>query len=339
MSENTKIEWCDHTINFWWGCEKVHAGCKNCYAEAWSKRWGRKLWGPGSVRLKMENAIATAHKLDRKANKLGVRYRVFANSMADMFEIFEGEVVDKDGVLIGYGLNTLRREAFQCMRETENLTWLVLTKRPENVRENLGGPFRRRFENLWLGTSPCNQETADNSIPELLKVRDLCGGLFLSCEPLLGAMDLRGFMMTGNRIDWVIVGGESGRKARPMNPDWVRGIRDQCQAAGVPFFFKQYGEYGTRSFNLATGEPVFRQFRDFGHWVAKAPTWIDGGTCIDTCGRVLVRGTDFMRARDENTFPVTILHRLGKHAAGRLLDGREWSEFPESFTTSEVGNH
>jgi len=356
MAENSKIEWTDHTVNFWWGCEKVHPGCAHCYAEAWSKRWGRRLWGPGSVRLKMDGAIDTAHKLNRKAAKEGRRFLVFSESMSDMFEDFRGEVVNKSNEVIGDSLDVLRREAFECIDATPHLIWLVLTKRPENVRRmwpdideeselwffneedqkarglTHAGPHKGRLirgnserKNVWLGTSPCNQETADRSIPELLKVRDLCGGTFLSCEPLLGGIDLRrvgktlrgndhdvmcgwemsyrykarnpseGSMgsyswMTDDRIDWVIAGGESGPKARPMHQDWVRGLRDQCQAAGVPFLFKQWGEH----------RPVGNRAPD--------------GTLIDFVG----------------------MEKVGKAAAGRTLDGREWNEFPAAFNRVDV---
>ena len=123
------------------------------------------------------------------------------------------------------------------------------------------------------------------------------------------------------KLDWVIVGGESGPGARPMHPAWVRSIRDQCAAAGIPLFFKQWGEWNTAAFNLATNQRVFRQFLSFEQWVNKAPTWIQGGVCLDNTGRVCSSGADFERARDENTFPITVMHRVGKSSAGRCLDG------------------
>jgi protein gp37 len=131
-------------------------------------------------------------------------------------------------------------------------------------------------------------------------------------------------------IAWVIVGGESGHGARPMHPEWARSLRDQCAAAGVPFFFKQWGEWGSGCTLMGTGAKAMpRQFADFQQWVNKASTWIAGGTCVDLAGRVMRCGGDMMHARDEGTFPVAVLHREGKKEAGRLLDGREWSEFPE----------
>ena len=135
----------------------------------------------------------------------------------------------------------------------------------------------RSADHVWLGVSVENQEQADKRIPELLKVpARVC---FLSCEPLLGPVNL-GFSLA--RIDWVIAGGESGPGARPMHPDWARGLRDQCQAAGVPFFFKQWGDVVYQTSTNGNG----------------SLTW-------------------------------TQPYRIGKKAAGRLLDGREWNEMPE----------
>lgn len=161
----------------------------------------------------------------------------------------------------------VRRRLFGVIDRTPSLGWLLLTKRPENIarmmptyacdcREFWEGhhpecPTRSGRHNVWLGTSVENQEAADERIPHLLNVP--ASVRFLSCEPLLGPVDLRR-CLGGDRearevqngwhgIQWVIVGGESGPGARPMHPDWVRSIRDQCAAAGVPFFFKQHGEF------------------------------------------------------------------------------------------------
>ena len=138
--------------------------------------------------------------------------------------------------------------------------------------------------------------------------------------------DIGGCILDG--LDLVICGGESGPHARPMHPDWARGLRDQCTAAGVAFFFKQWGEWGAGSVDMSTGQAVFRAFPDFRTWVNKASTWVNGGICIDAKGRHCKIGADFMRARDQETFPVTIMHRVGKKHAGRLLDGREWNQMP-----------
>lgn len=129
-------------------------------------------------------------------------------------------------------------------------------------------------------------------------------------------------------LDWVIIGGESGRNARSMHPDWARPIVAQCEAAGVACFFKQWGEFGTAAYRMDTGLPVFRQFTSFDHWVAKASTWVRGGICLDAFGCELKTGKDFATARDAGRFPVTIMHRVGKKLAGRLLDGAEHNGFP-----------
>ena len=130
--------------------------------------------------------------------------------------------------------------------------------------------------------------------------------------------------------DWIITGGESGPHARPTHPDFPRSVRDQCAAADVAYLHKQNGEWHTAAFVASTGEAVFRQFASYGQWVNKASTWVNGGICLDRHGRELKIGADFMRARDNDDFPVTIMHRVGKKAAGRLLDGRTHEEFPRS---------
>ncbi|MGV1913586.1 phage Gp37/Gp68 family protein [Agrobacterium vitis] len=204
--------------------------------------------------------------------------------------------------------------------------------------------------NVWLGVSVEDQPRAEQRIPILLDTPAAIR--WISAEPLLGGLDLRklpsvifaaninaltgtlrwdgGPTETGGpRLDWVVAGGESGRNARPMHPDWARSLRDQCAAAGVPFLFKQWGEWHTAAYRMTDGEPVFRQFTTFDQWVNKASTWINGGVCLDRTGRRLKIGGDFMRARDKGTFPLTIMHRVGKKSAGRVLDGVEHNGFPE----------
>jgi protein gp37 len=207
--------------------------------------------------------------------------------------------------------------------------------------------------NVWLGVTVENQEAADERIPLLLQTP--AAVRWLSMEPLLGAVDLAHACDIGEEIvcdgswsdmkepqrclealrhgslkllDWVVVGGESGSNARPMHPEWARSLRDQCAEAGVPFLFKQWGEWHTNAFIASTGEPVFRQFDSFQQWVNKAQTWVQGGICLDCDGRELKNGGDMMRARDDGKFPVTIMHRVGKKAAGRLLDGALHDGYP-----------
>lgn len=278
MAENSKIEWTDHTINFWWGCMKVSEGCANCYAETLSHRFGKSIWGPAATtsRERKSGAIANLRKWNKQAKATGEVTRVFAQSMSDFFEDHPQLV-------------PWRAEAIDVIEECEDLIIMLLTKRPENIMRMVPNWWLHDWPgHIWIGTSVENQETANKRIPELLKVPAKVR--FLSCEPLLGAVDLRlpyAEFYTGERIDWVIVGGESGHGARPMHPDWARSIRDQCQAAGVPFFFKQWGEWV---------EAVVRmEYPD-----AKAHILADGA----------------------------LVMRAGKAAAGRILDGRTWDEFP-----------
>lgn len=181
------------------------------------------------------------------------RQRVFCASLADVFEDYPQATTDR-GYTPGMAndLNRWRTALWKLIDQTPNLDWLLLTKRPENVLEMLPfswlpsdlGTFPA---NVWIGTSVENQETADKRIPELIKIP--AAVRFLSCEPLLGPVDLRlddcwipeDHYDLGERLSWVIVGGESGPKARPMNLQWARGIIDQCQAAGVSVFMKQLG--------------------------------------------------------------------------------------------------
>lgn len=256
-------------------------------------------------------------------------------------------------------LDDVRRRLFALIDATPNLDWLLLTKRPDNILRMWPAYFPGGYiseagsmnqqgarPNVWLGTSIATQPDADTNIPELLKCRDLAPVLFLSAEPLLGAVYLRHYLShsincAGYRhsgaffpshcncgapnIKWLIAGGESGRNAKPMHPDWARSLRDQCQAAGVPFFFKQWGEFGSGSINLMNGEPCFRYFSSKEQWINKASSWVNGGICVDQAGKICRVGSDFEQAN----YPVTIMHEIGKKAAGRLLDGREWNEFPE----------
>ena len=251
MGANSKIEWCDHTFNPWWGCQRVSPGCEHCYAEAFDKRMGGDHWGPAATRKIASDAYwKQPHAWNRKA-ATGIRTRVFCASMADVFE-------DRPE------LAAPRGRLWQLISDTPHLEWLLLTKRPENA-DRLWARATQRVTaqvwagNVWLGVTVEDQQRADERIPHLL-----CAPAehrFLSCEPLLGPINLdrwcfkrRGViddLIFGSAIDWVIVGGESGSDARPMRPEWARAIRDQCANAGTPFFFKQWGEWATRGNILA----------------------------------------------------------------------------------------
>lgn len=225
MGQLSTIEWTDHTFNPWWGCTKVSPGCAHCYAETWSARYGHKIWGPrASRRIFGEQHWNEPLKWNRKATLRGRRERVFCASMADVFE--DNLSIDLERVKL-----------WALIEETPMLDWLLLTKRPENMVRF--APWREIWPpNVWAMTSVENQEQAEKRIPFLTQVPAVVRGL--SVEPLIGAVDLAPWL---DSIHWVIVGGESGRESRPMNPAWVSDVRDQCATADVPFFFKQWGEW------------------------------------------------------------------------------------------------
>lgn len=343
MAKKSTIEWCDSTFNPWIGCTKISPGCDHCYAERqMDQRLGRVRWGAGQPRqrtsaaywrqperwngqplaecavcgLRSENPLMAQCRGPGRSQHLWqpARRRVFCASLADVFDT---------EVPVGWLMDLL-----DLIRRTPNLDWLLLTKRIGNVIPRLGAVAGlagslgeegdkaasetwgmafdwARFippENVWLGATVVNQTEADRDIPKLLATP--AAKRFVSIEPMLGPIDLYNgdpdprlggieasqtfigeWWEPGDApsqpprhgLDWVIAGGESGPGARPMHPDWVRSLRDQCQAAGVPFLFKQWGAWAPAS---------------------------------DEC------------TRREG------LRRVGKHGAGRLLDGREWLEFP-----------
>jgi protein gp37 len=253
MSESTAISWCDSTWSPWEGCTKVSPACDHCYAERMNK-WLRKgeNWGPGAPRREFgEDHWDKPLRWNAAAAKAGKPRTVFP-SVCDPFD----NEVDP----------ALRERFFALIRSTPNLRWLLLTKRIGNVPAMVAIIPGWLPPNVWLGATICNQAEADRDIPKLLAVP--AAKRFVSIEPMLGPIDLGlrcenwsddivmdpetgayecckscDYTGTGNAIDWVICGGESGPGARPMHPDWVRSLRDQCAAAGVPFHFKQWGEW------------------------------------------------------------------------------------------------
>lgn len=242
MGANTAIEWTDHTMNPWWGCTRVSPGCQNCYAETFAHRFGVE-WGKGETRRPAtEKVWAAPVTWNKAAQKAGKRARVFCASMADVFD---------DEAPTG-----ARERLFALIRATPWLDWQLLTKRPENIAGFLPPDWGHGYRNVWLGTTVENQAMADKRIPILLNVPAFVR--FLSCEPLIGPVSFRwaGWIKypsnadgSSNHLDglrgigWVIAGGESGIKSRPMAPDWARTLRDECQEAGVPYLFKQWGEH------------------------------------------------------------------------------------------------
>jgi protein gp37 len=364
MGANSEIGWTTHTFNPWTGCTKVSPGCQFCYAERLSNRemgvigrWGPKgtrkvtadsYWaqparwnrwaqegiclackGKGSVKRKspemvtadnpkgvIEEACAPCGGLGKGAPR---RDTVFCASLADVFE--GSETMPAESWL---AVCAARDRLFNLIEQTPNLNWLLLTKRPEKVMSYV--PERWHVEqkgfpsNVWIGTSVEDQKAADERIPYLLEVPAVVR--FLSCEPLLGAIDFF-IPMTSRthapakvnvlahrsfgpqpraRIDWIICGGESGPQARPMHPDWVRSLRDQCERSRTPFFYKQWGEF--------------------------APVTRDNPMPLDRAGTLVALRTDGTRSESLSA-DVTMMWRPGKQVAGRLLDGREWNEFPK----------
>ena len=230
MAKDSKIEWTHHTFNPWWGCSKVSPACKHCYAETWAKRVGSKVWGAkASRRFFTDKHWAEPLKWNKEATKDGKRRRVFCASMADVFERRKE-------------LTPWRDRLWELIEETPMLDWLILTKRPQNIAAMV--PWGDEWpENVWLGSTVENQTWAEKRLPILLsfpaKVR------FLSCEPLLGNLDLSKFVNDEglHPIDWVIAGGESGPYSRPMKPIWARNLRDQCLSSNIAFHFKQWGHW------------------------------------------------------------------------------------------------
>lgn len=238
MAETTGIAWTDSTFNPWIGCTKISPGCANCYAETLDHRFGGGHWGKGAPR---KRTSAANWKLPLRWNKSPradwERPRVFCGSLCDVFdpEVPASWLADLAALIA----------------QTPNLDWLLLTKRPESfwrwkcatVQQGASHPIRWP-SNVWLGVTVENQEQAEKRIPLLLE--QSAAVRFLSCEPMLGPVDLRSYFSNGgdvwpSHVDWVIVGGESGPRARPCDLAWVRSLRDQCKEAVVPCFVKQMG--------------------------------------------------------------------------------------------------
>ncbi len=221
MGFNSSIEWTTHTFNPWWGCTKVSDGCKHCYAETLSKRWGHDFWGPAkSRRLMSDSHWEEPLKWNREAFDTGIRPRIFCASMADVFDerAPEGQ----------------RERLWEIVRRTPNLDWQILTKRPHLIEQTLPDDWGAGYHNVWLGTS-----VEDNRVVQRIdQLREVPAVVrFLSFEPLIGPLT----DLNLEDIHWAIVGGESGHGARPVQEEWITEIREQCRTANVAFFFKQWG--------------------------------------------------------------------------------------------------
>lgn len=363
MGADSKIEWCDHTFNPWLGCTRLSPACDHCYAEGWARRTGQAALWDGERRWTTPAYWREAHRWNRRAAAAGSRPRVFCASLAD---VFDNQVPER-----------WRDDLWHLIDQTPQLDWLLLTKRPQNIAKMLPGPkigapaWGDGWPNVWLGTTVENQEEADRRIPPLLAAPAAVH--FLSCEPLLGAVDLEPWLPwpleereVGGKpwgcidcelgdcddcpagkavwvdhehgpfdgegapswvhpqrrtLDWVIVGGESGPKARPMHPDWARSLRDQCAAAGVPFFMKQWGEWGLE-------EPVVGRHDAFA--LANDGTLYRMADLAFPDGK---RRGEAIRANHDRAHLHSI-YRVGKKTAGRLLDGVEHNGMPASANAS-----
>jgi Bacteriophage protein gp37 len=266
MGLKTGISWTNSSFNPWIGCAKVSAGCEFCYAMRDNTRHHWAIWGPRGTRVRTsESNWKKPLTWNRAAEKSKKPHFVFCASLADVFESFTGGVITSIGALVDSSLDVWRKQLFALMEATPYLTWLVLTKRIENVKEMVPANWLLGAwpKNVWIGTTIENQRMAEQRLLYLLSLP--APVRFVSVEPMLDHVDLnrvrvgpaidkgeRYFsalspdMNTGayrpeHMVDWVICGGESGVDFRPVEVDDVLFLRDQCVAAGVDFFFKQWG--------------------------------------------------------------------------------------------------
>lgn len=242
MAENSKIEWTDHTFNPWLGCTKVSPACDRCYAESWAKRAGYpELWQGERRRTRAENWRKPIHW--HASIPDGERQRVFCASLAD---VFDNAVPDE-----------WRFDLFELIRKTPRLDWLLLTKRIGNAKGMLQRYAMDGAYNVWIGATVVTREEFDRDVDKLR--RTPARVRFLSMEPLLepmGDIDLTG-------IDWVIVGGESGGKARPMESAWAEHIRYRCECYGTSFFMKQGSQANWPRFKDFDSFPPYLQLREW----------------------------------------------------------------------------
>lgn len=264
MAENSKIEWTDHTFNPWVGCTKISPGCDHCYAERWAKRSGLVEWGKAR-RLTSAAAWQKPIKL-HAAIPEGETQLMFCASLAD---VFDNEVEPM-----------WRHRLFALIRSTPRLNWLLLTKRIGNVKAMLPSDWYTNvpgvskfhgYPNVWLGISVVNQEEAERDIPKLLAIPAAIR--FLSCEPLLGPINFNGCWVDHpnpamhenwlEALDWVIVGGESGHGARPMEPQWAIDLVAQCQAVETAVFMKQGSQANWQDFKNFDSFPPWLQVRQW----------------------------------------------------------------------------
>ncbi len=313
MGLTTGISWAHHTFNPWWGCTFVEGSpaCAPepgkpgavCYAMKWSERVGYSesgslfpIWGAHAERRYFgDKHWAEPLAWNRAAEKAGERRRVFCMSMGDWAE---GRPDQSEHLA----------RLWPLIKETGWLDWLMLTKRPQLIPALYPAEWQRNpLLNVWMGITTENQRWLDIRWPLLKRVD--AAVYWLSMEPLFGNVIVPPDFLALRRRAWVIVGGQSGDNAVPMHPEWARGLRDQCHAAGVPYHFKQWGEF-------VPDKPTYKKGSEWG--------------VMDIHGEYCSRTSAWngLTGKDSPTGEV-YMYRVGKAAAGHLLDGKEWHQFPE----------
>lgn len=250
--KNTKIEWCDHTVNFWWGCTEVSEACQNCYAREIAKRFKVDCWGDKPRHFRIEKATEEVLKLNASAKRRGVVETVFINSMSDFFD---PTVSDE-----------IRFPLWQLFENCENLRFMILTKRADAFRHHFENYKTEIPPNVHFGFTAENQERFDERMSALY---GLGVQVFLSCEPLLGAIDISAYAA---KIDWIIVGGENAPllKCREFDSRHANKLLRQAQEHYIPYFFKSTGKrhnfYDLKCKSVS--EPMTT--REYAHWHSKA---------------------------------------------------------------------
>lgn len=286
--ENSKIEWTDHTVNLWWGCAKVHTGCKNCYAENLSEnRMKNNLWGPNAKRRFIKSSFVDLDRYQKDAYRQTKKLKIFVGSMMDIFE--DSKLLEKEFIFPNLPHTIINTSQLRNLLFTKitnghypNLIFFFLTKRPESIQENIPIIWHDfPPKNVWFGNSISDQTTADELVPHLLSLD--FANLFISVEPQVGPIDLtkiQGDFSTSelckinalngdqsdmgrpcaptNSIKWVIQGGESGSKKRDFDINWATKMQQQCKNHSVPYFFKQIDKV-----HPIPAENLVREFPNF----------------------------------------------------------------------------
>ncbi|EEO27691.1 DUF5131 family protein [Oxalobacter paraformigenes] len=291
MAKKSHINWTDGTWNIITGCTPISPGCANCYA---SQLAGTRLkHHPSRAGLTKEVNGRHVWTGEVRFNREWLSQPLQWEKPQKIFVCAHGDLFHEN--VSDEWLNDI----FEVMAYAQQHTFQILTKRPDRMSGYLSD-LPMILPNVWIGVTVENQTTADERIPVLLDIP--AAKRFLSIEPLLGPVIISLWKLSEG-IDWVICGGESGPNARPMHPDWVRSLRDQCAIAGVPFFFKQWGEW----------LPAERD--EYGN--------------VEFCDQNTIPHDGFLKCRTTNLDDTFTAFRFGKKASGRMLDGKTWDGVPE----------